>query len=145
MNTERSTSTLDATPLPDDVPTLHAMIRELLDALKKAQHECHGVQQRLDLLLRKLYGPKAERFHPEQPWLLPEMAADAATASSASPSEECPRTDPTNHAPRQRHGGGRKKLPESLSRIRIEHTLAEAERICPCCKEVCVKFGEDFS
>ncbi len=67
MNTERSTSTVDATPLPDDVPTLHAMIRELLEALRKEQHQREGIQQRLDLLLRKLYGPKAERFNPDQP------------------------------------------------------------------------------
>ena len=42
MNTERSNSTLNPTPtplgdtpLPSDVLTLQAMIRELLDALKK--------------------------------------------------------------------------------------------------------------
>jgi transposase len=148
MNTERPPSTLDAAALPDDVPTLHAMIRELLDALKKEQHEREGVQQRLDLLLRKLYGPKAERFHPEQPWLLPEMAAEPTTEqlpSGESPGEESPGDDPTTNAPRKRNGGGRKKLPESLPRIRIEHALPEAERICPCCKNVCVKFGEDVS
>src|SRR5437588_9901509 len=91
MNTERSNSTLNtpSTPvddalLPSDVLTLQAMIRELLDALKKEQREREGVQQRLDLLLRKLYGPKAERFNPEQPWLLPEMASATATATTAS-------------------------------------------------------------
>jgi hypothetical protein len=69
MNTERSTSTLDPSPtqapassskdpsLPNDVATLQAMIRELIDALHKEQREREGVQQRLDLLLRKLYGP----------------------------------------------------------------------------------------
>src|SRR5882672_7377177 len=61
MNTERSNSTLNSTPtavadtpLPSDVHTLHAMIRELIASLKKEQHEREGVQQRLDLLLRKL-------------------------------------------------------------------------------------------
>src|SRR5437667_1531385 len=100
MNMERSTSTLETSPpqapasvsasppLPNDVATLHAMIRELIDSLHKEQREREGVQQRLDLLLRKLYGPKAER---------------------------------------------------------IEHTLPEAERVCPCCNEVCPKFGEDVS
>jgi hypothetical protein len=78
MNTERSNSTLNSSPtrsdaptptplndgttLPEDVATLKAMIRELIVSLKKEQHEREGVQQRLDLLLRKLYGPKAERF-----------------------------------------------------------------------------------
>jgi transposase len=149
MNTERCHSTLDTTPirsadtLPDDVPTLQAMIRELLDALKKSRHECEGMQQRLDLLLRKLYGPKAERFNPEQPWLLPEMAADSAQ----SPSEESPTSEDANDATtkRKRNGGGRKKLPDDLQRIRIEHALSEAERICPCCNVICVQFGEDIS
>ena len=84
MNTERSNSTLDPTatsiddlPLPSDIPTLQAMIRELLVVLKNEKHEREGLQQRLDLLLRKLYGPKAERFDPNQPWLLPEMAPSA--------------------------------------------------------------------
>ena len=90
MNTERSTSLVTTpipvgadTPLPDDVPVLHAMIRELLDALKKTRHECDGVQQRLDLLLRKLYGPKAERFDPNQPWLSGNrLASESRSVSS---------------------------------------------------------------
>lgn len=123
------------------------MIRELLDALKHEQHEREGVQQRLDLLLRKLYGPKAERFDPNQPWLLPEMAPDAAVAvSEESPNEESPDEEsPSNGTPKKRNGGGRKKLPENLQRIRVEHTLPEAERMCPCCNEACQKFGEDVS
>ncbi len=151
MNTERSNSTrnttptpVDDTPLPSDVLTLQAMIRELLDALKKKQHECEGVQQRLDLLLRKLYGPKAERFDPHQPWLLPEMAPDAAAETAESPAVETPNEDLPNGKPRQRNGG-RKKLPDSLVRVRIEHTLSEADRLCPCCNEVCQKFGEEIS
>jgi transposase len=153
MNTERSNSTLNPTPtgiddasLPSDVPTLKAMIRELVDALKKEQHEREGIQQRLDLLLRKLYGPKAERFNPAQPWLLPELATDTALEPLPSPSEELPAEQSLNSTkPRKRNGGGRKKLPDNLQRIRIEHTLSEAERLCPCCSEVCQKFGEDVS
>jgi transposase len=153
MNMERSNSTLNTaptavadTPLPSDVLTLQAMIRELLDALKKAHHEREGVQQRLDLLLRKLYGPKAERFNPEQPWLLPEMTPeDGATDAGAAPAEPSPSEElPGNDKPRKRNGG-RKKIPEHLVRVRTEHTLSEAERICPCCNEVCQKFGEEIS
>jgi transposase len=151
MNTGRSNSTLD-TPtssagslLPDDLAICHAMIRELIDALKKEQHDREGIQQRLDLLLRKLYGPKAERFNPDQPWLLPELAL-APTAQAEQPSDESPTTDEAQDATkRRRNGGGRKKLPENLQRIRIEHTLAEAERVCPCCNTVCQKFDEDVS
>jgi hypothetical protein len=69
-----TTSSPNEPRLPDDPDVLKRMIAELLDALKKANHERDGVQHRLDLLLRRLYGPKAERFDPNQPWLLPEMA-----------------------------------------------------------------------
>jgi transposase len=142
MDTERSTSTAEPTPLPDNLSVCHAMIRELLDSLKKTRHDYESVQQRLDLLLRKLYGPKAERFDPNQPWLLPEMAPDAAAADAVeSPKEESPSDD----AAPQRKGHGRKPLPKDLPRRRIEHTLAETERLCPCCNKVCTKFGEDIS
>jgi transposase len=151
MNTERSNSILDTPPtscvdplLPDDVPTLQAMIRELIDALKKEQHQREGIQQRLDLLLRKLYGPKAERFNPDQPWLLPELALASPAQAEQSPSEELPTTDDST-TKRRRNGGGRRKLPDNLQRIRIEHALTDAERVCPCCNIVCQKFGEDIS
>src|SRR5579863_9370365 len=100
MNTERSSSILDMPPtssanpvLPDDLAVCHAMIRELIDALKKEQHQREGIQQRLDLLLRKLYGPKAERFNPDQPWLLPELAVASPAQAEQTPSEESPATD----------------------------------------------------
>ena len=154
MNTERSNSTLDTTPtpigdtpLPDDVLTLQAMIRELLDALKKKQNECEGVQERLDLLLRKLYGPKAERFDPNQPWLLPELAPNATPQAEEAQTEQPPNEETPNAASNgtKKRKGGRKKLPDELPRVRKEHTLCEAERMCPCCNEVCQKFGEDIS
>jgi transposase len=159
MNTERSpamvmapaaqpaaTSSPSASadpPLPEDVAVLQAMIRELIAALHQVRHERDGVQERLDLLLRKLYGPKAERFDPQQPWLIPEMApgdADAAPAEPLATAEDTPATSKG-----QSKGHGRKPLPADLRRQRVEHTLAEAERICPCCGLVCQKFGEEIS
>jgi transposase len=150
MNTEApstaATSLNADTPLPDDVAVLHAIIRELLDTLKKSRHECEGVRQRLDLLLRKLYGPKAERFDPHQPWLLPELAPAAPTDTVNSPTEESPTAEESADAAiPKRKGHGRKPLPKDLPRERIEHTLPEAERQCPGCGEACVKFGEDVS
>jgi len=130
-------------PLPDDPALLQQMIRELLDALHEARHDCDGLRQRLDQLLRRLYGPKAERFDPNQPWLLPELAAAAeavptAAAEAAVPDEEAD-TKP------KRKGHGRKPLPADLPRRRVEYVLAAAQRLCPDCGEVCAKFGEDIS
>src|SRR4051812_32389487 len=78
-------------PLPTDVSTLHAMIVELLDALHHSQHECDGLRHRLDQLLRRLYGPKAERFNPNQPWLFAELAAaPEPTPAPSAPADEAP-------------------------------------------------------
>jgi transposase len=119
------------------------MIVELLDALKKEQREREGLQQRLDQLLRRLFGPKAERFDPNQPWLLSDLATANADPNEATPP---PPTDTDASAPAmpKRPGHGRKPLPADLPRRRIEHTLPEAERVCPDCGEVCRKFGEEI-
>jgi transposase len=130
-------------PLPDDVAVLKAMIRELLESLKAERREREGLAQRLDLLLRKLYGPKAERFDPNQPWLIPEMAPEAAATEAATDAPAAVAEATTTKAKRQGHG--RKPLPPDLPRRREEHTLPEAERLCPCCQVVCQKFGEDVS
>src|SRR5262245_5542859 len=144
--TSASPSPPGTPPLPNDVPTLQAMIVELLEALKHSQHECDGLRHRLDQLLRKLFGPKAERFDPNQPWLIPEMAAAANADASASttPADDAATTTEAAAKPK-RKGHGRKPLPKDLPRQRLEHTLPEAERLCPCCGEVCAKFGEDVS
>jgi transposase len=134
-------------PLPNDVAVLQAMIHELLATLHKANRDRDGLQQRLDLLLRKLYGPKAERFDPNQPWLLPEMAPDAAPAepAAAAPVAAEAADDQATTQKTKGKGHGRKGLPKELRRERVEHTLSEAERLCPCCAAVCQKFGEDVS
>jgi len=146
--TSTAANSVTPPPLPDDVPALQAMIVELLDALKKSRHEREGLQQRLDQLLRRLYGPKAERFDPNQPWLLPELANNnggANAATVATPSANTDATTAATMAKPKRPGHGRKKLPADLPRRRIEHTLSEAERLCPCCGEVCRKFAEETS
>jgi transposase len=143
---ERLGADTTAAPLPDDVAVLKAMIRELLEVLQKTRHERDGVQERLDLLLRKLYGPKAERFDPNQPWLLPEMAPGVAAANGAAVPDEAvePATSAAT-AKAKKPGHGRKPLPAELRRERIEHALPEVERVCPCCGLVCAKFDEEVS
>src|SRR6516165_11458695 len=78
----------DATaPLPDDPVILQHMIRELLEVLRQTWHENEQLQHRLDLLLRRLYGPRTERFDPNQPLLIPDAfdAPDPPATRDASP------------------------------------------------------------
>jgi transposase len=76
-----------AEPLPDDPTTLKRMVLELLASLHEQQRDNEALRHRLDLLLRRLYGPRGERFNPAQPLLFVEMAAgqDPATAAPTEP------------------------------------------------------------
>src|SRR5438067_1752493 len=154
MSTDVSVITSDSSAppsvppsLPNDVAVCHIMIAELLDALRKEQHERDGLQHRIDQLLRRLYGPKAERFDPNQPWLIPEMATDSNAEPPADAAAEAPATDGDDDtaAKAKPKGHGRKKLPADLPRHRFEHVLTEAQRVCPDCGAVCQKFGEEIS
>src|SRR5580698_3685432 len=82
----------DESTLPDDPETLKGMIRELLALLHNREQELSGVQQRLDQLLRRLYGPKAEHFRPDQPNLFDGSAEPAPLPSVPVPTEPAPNT-----------------------------------------------------
>src|SRR5215471_10363575 len=124
------------TPLPDDPVILQHMIRELLDVLHRTRHENEELRHRLDLLLRRLYGPRTERFDPNQPLLIP----DAFDTPTAPPSQEAPAAADLNPeaatgTKKKQRGHGRKELPKNLPRVPVVHELTEAERRCPGCGE----------
>jgi transposase len=151
MSTDVSVDTPSASvapgtpPLPNDIPTLHAMIAELIESLKRSERDREGLQQRLDQLLRRLYGPKAERFDPNQPWLIPEMAQANADASAAPTTAAADAGAASGTAKPKPPGHGRKQLPADLPRRRVEHVLPQAQRLCPDCGAVCQKFAEETS
>ncbi len=123
-------------PLPDDPAILQAMIRELLTLLKDRNRELDGVRQRLDQLLRRLYGPKSERSRSDQPGLFDDP--DEPSPPSPAATEPAPPT-----ARRGRHG--RRRLPADLPRERVVHDLPDADTACPCCHEPRVVIGEQTS
>jgi len=138
---------LDATAqLPDDPVILQQMIRELLIALRQTRHENEDLQHRLDLLLRRLYGPRTERFDPNQPLLI----ADAFEPQDMTPNSEEPSVDtaavpePATDTPKRR-GHGRKGLPKNLPRVPVLHELTEVERCCPECGGLRDQIGAERS
>src|SRR5579872_223742 len=116
-------------PLPDDLDLLKQMIRELLATLRAQRQDNEQLRTRLDQLLRRLYGPRAERFDPNQPLLFAAVASllEPPPAPAVVPAAVEPST-----ATRPR-GHGRKPLPKQLRREPVEYTLTEAERVCPGC------------
>jgi transposase len=96
------------TPLPDDVATLQAMVRQLLCELARLRAENAELRSKLDSALKHRFGRRSERRKP----------------SSASQ---------TDKPPPRRDPHGRSPLPEHLERREVVHDLSAAERLCPCC------------
>jgi transposase len=121
--------------LPNDLGTLKGMILELLVTLRERDQDLQEARQRVDLLLRRLYGPRSERYHPDQPLLFADAVADAVAAAGVTPSGPSPEPAPPVPPVRPRRRcrpHGRRPLPENLPRRRVHHELTEAERLCVC-------------
>src|SRR5215468_2498373 len=130
----------DAEDLPDEVATLKRMILELLASLYDRDRNIEGLQHRIHLLLHRLYGPRGERFDPNQLLLFAEMVTGQDTA------QEAPTELPAPSKPqRQCRPHGRRRLPENLPRESRHYELSEAERVCPGCAQVRVDIGTDRS
>jgi transposase len=126
--------------LPDDVATLQRMVLELLASLHERDRDIEGLRHRIHLLLHRLYGPRGERFDPNQLLLFVEMAAGQDTV------QELSTEPPTPSKPQRRcRPHGRRRLPENLPREPRHHELSEAERLCPNCGKVRINIGTDRS
>lgn len=135
-----SPANADASHLPDDPVVLKQMIAELLATLHTRDRELDQAHQRLDQLLRRLYGPRAERLNPDQ-LLLFAQGPDTtpATESTAAAAEEQPKKK------RKVTPHGRRKLPRDFERRRRVHDLSDADKPCPCCGQVRTIIGEETS
>jgi transposase len=131
-----------AATLPDDPLILQQMIRELLDILRQTRRENEQLHHRLDLLLRRLYGPRTERFDPDQTLLIPD-AFEPVTPEPADAVPPAP--EPRPQPPKKARPHGRRPLPKDLPRKPQMHDLTEAERRCPECGETRVKIDEEHS
>jgi transposase len=105
-----------AMPLPNDVPTLHAWIRQLLVVVAQQRNEIAALRAKVDDALRHRFGRRSER-------------------RAVPPLEKEPK--PGKAAPH-----GRNPLPNNLERRTVRHDLTEAEKLCPCCGQPRVSIGE---
>jgi transposase len=97
-------------PLPDDVPALQRMVRELLAEVARLRAENAELKGKLDQALKHRFGRRSERRRPGR-------------RPAGGDDRPAPRRDPH----------GRAALPEGLPRVEVVHDLTEAERLCPCC------------
>ena len=124
--------------LPDDPVILKGMILELLATLAETRHEREHLQERLNLLIKRVYGEKTERFNPDQGLLFADVnqpgeppTNDAGTDVSSTPPKK------------NRHNHGRKPLPKNLRREPVHYRLTEAELCCSVCGTQRVEVGTE--
>ncbi len=134
---------METTALPDDLDVCHGLIRELTASYREAQRRIEQLEHRLDLLLRRIYGPRSERFDPNQMLLFAESAEeDAGAAARDDPTRE---EAPPQPRPRPIKGHGRRALPADLPRERRVYELPPEQRVCPDCGRSRTPIGEETS
>jgi transposase len=114
-----------------DLASAQARIASLEAALTQAERENTALRQKLDLLCHKLFGKKSEGVSPDQLRL-----AFAQLAEELKPRDEPTEMD-TGERPGKQHRQtprptGRRPLPASLPRQRVEVDVPEADKICAC-------------
>jgi transposase len=97
--------------LPQDVAVLHGLIRELLATHHAQQRQIEQLTHRLDLLLKRVYGPRADKLDPHQLSLFDEPPVDSPPAAAPLPEPDVITITV------KKNGHGRGKLPESLRRV----------------------------
>jgi transposase len=134
-----------AATLPDDPVILQQMVLELLATLHDTRRQNDELQHRLDLLLRRIYGPRTERFDPNQPLLIAD-AFEAVTPEISQPGNAIPaEPEPDTVPKKQARPHGRGALPKNLPRVSRVYELTEAERHCPECGESRVPISTELS
>src|SRR5271163_4012497 len=135
-------------PLPSNVDVLQAMIAELRQALNGQKQRVAELEQAMDALLRRLQRTPRDAWPADQPALFPEAQASAVTPTNEPPAPDLASTAAAEPGPAKKNmkkGHGRRSLEELLRSLplqRREHTLTEAERLCPCCGKPRRHIGE---
>jgi transposase len=121
----------EAISLPDDLSISHEIILQQHEQLVSSQRKIEQLEHRLDLLLRRIYGPRSERlFDPNQLALFEVSGQDPAAVVTSAPVE----AEPAEKSASKAKGHGRRQFPKHLERRRIVLDIPEAEKTCPCGK-----------
>jgi transposase len=115
-----ATATLEP-KLPEDLAVCHGMVRELLATNRGQQRRIEHLEHRLDLLLKRVHGPRADTLNPDQPSLFGEPPPEIAPPPPPPVADATPR--PT------RPGHGRRELPSNLRREMEVVDIPEAEKL----------------
>jgi transposase len=100
-----------------------------------------AVKAAVAAILRRYYGPRAEKFDPRQLLLFGQQIEQALLDPSSIEDESGEKL--LTRRVRNRHKHGRQRLPDHLERIEIEHDLTD--KACPACGNERCRIGQESS
>ncbi len=132
--------------LPEDVSTLHAMVRQLLSDAHERNRQIDDLQSQLEWFKRHVFGRRSEKLSPNQLTLFQEMTADQCEDEEQDTASEESNHGLTDSSGKpKKHLNGRRPLPEDLPRERIEYHPAKEDLICSCCGQTKQAIGEEVT
>lgn len=127
----------------DDLATARTLIATLQDELTRVQRENASLRHQLDVLCQRLFGKKSERVSPDQLRLaFAQLANEPQAASDPIEMDSGERPGPGRR--RRVPPPGRRPLPASLPRHRVEIDVTEADKLCAC-GQTKTRIGETVS
>jgi transposase len=135
-------------PLPDDVPTLHALVRQLLarsSELLAANAQLRAENAQLTAELTQLRA-EVDRLRSDNAELRSKLdSALRHRFGRRSERRQRRQTPRRGKALQRRHRHGRAVLPAHLERREVVHDLSAAEKLCPCCGQPRVCIGRQVA
>lgn len=133
---------MDAIHRPNDLSLCHQIIDEQQSTIDQLQRELAQSKHFVEQLLRSRYGPRSERVNPNQLSMFDGSDSDDSAAAPNPLPEDAASLVVREHV---RRGGGRGRLPDHLPREVVDHDLADANKLCPCCGETRQRIGCETS
>jgi len=116
-------------------------ITELLRQAEEQDRKMEELRQQIALLQRRLYGPRSEKYHPDQ-LFLDRMLKEG---ESGQPQEPAPCIPVKATVRRKARPHGRTKIPEHIERIDEVLDLSETQKIDPETGQALVKLRDEVS
>lgn len=126
------------------IETLQSQVKLQSDTILEQSRKHESLEQRIEQLLKQLYGNRRERFiDPDQLLLFDEDDLKALQQEARDQTRE--EKQAAKNPAKKRPGHGRGPLPEHLPREVVRHELPEQEIACPCCGEARAEIGHESS
>src|SRR5438045_1819454 len=122
----------ESTRAVDELGTARTLIATLQDELTRVQREHTSRRHQLDLLCPRLFGKKSARVSPDQLRVAFAQLGQDPPAAADEPIEMDSGERPGPGRRRRVPPPGRRPLPASLPRHRVEIDVDDAEKICSC-------------